>query len=420
MFADTAEIEIQAGRGGNGKLSFRHEKFRAKGGPDGGDGGRGGDVMFVADHNMNTLSKYRTTRSIKAENGADGGSNRKKGASGEDAVVKLPSGTVVTDQATGEVLADLTADGQQAVVAQGGRGGFGNAHFATSVRQAPRAAELGEPGEKFKLRLELKLVADIGLVGLPNAGKSTLLSVISNARPEIADYPFTTIVPNLGMVKHRDHEFLVADIPGLIEGASQGKGLGDEFLRHIERTAAVLHLVDAGSDDVVRDYEVIMNELATYQVDLRGKPQVVALSKIDTVLAEQAAAAKAALEQAAGPVLAFSSQSHEGLDLVLDQAAKLVEQARAARQAAEEDELPVISVVDLPDVWVVEKENDSWRVKGRRIERFALRTNPDQPDALNRLHDIMKRMGIARELRRQGIQDGDTIRIGSLEMEWYD
>lgn len=420
MFADTAEIEIQAGRGGNGKLSFRHEKFRAKGGPDGGDGGRGGDVLFVADHNMNTLSKYRTTRTMKAENGADGGSNRKKGRAGEDATVKVPPGTVVTDQATGEVLADLTADGQQAVVAQGGRGGFGNAHFATSVRQAPRAAELGEPGEKFRLRLELKLVADIGLVGLPNAGKSTLLSVITNAKPEIADYPFTTLVPNLGMVKHRDHEFLVADIPGLIEGASQGKGLGDEFLRHIERTAAVLHLVDAGSDDVVRDYQVIMQELGTYQVDLRDKPQVVALSKIDTVSDEQAAAAKKALEKSAGPVLSFSSQTHHGLDALLDAAANLVEQSRAARQAAEEDELPVISVVDLPDVWNVEKEDDAWRVRGRRIERFALRTNPDQPDALTRLLDIMKRMGIARELRRQGIADGDTIRIGELEMEWYD
>jgi GTP-binding protein len=420
MFADTAEIEIQAGRGGNGKLSFRHEKYRAKGGPDGGDGGRGGDIVFVADHNMNTLSKYRTTRSIKAESGSDGGGNRKKGKAGEDAIIRVPPGTVLTDQATGEVLADLTTDGQESVVAQGGRGGYGNAHFASSTRQAPRSAELGEPGEKFKLSLELKLVADIGLVGLPNAGKSTLLSVISNAKPEIADYPFTTLVPNLGMVRHRDYEFLAADIPGLIEGASQGKGLGDEFLRHIERTAVVLHLVDAGSDDVVRDYQVIMQELGTYQVDLRDKPQVVALSKTDTVAEDQLKTARTALEKVTGKVMIFSSQSHQNLDVLLDELAKFVEAARAARLVAEEEELPTISVVDLPDVWSVSKEDDVWRVNGRRIERFATRTNPDQPDALTRLFDIMKRMGIARELRRKGVEDGDTIRVGQLEMEWHD
>ncbi|HUC86835.1 MAG TPA: GTPase ObgE, partial [Candidatus Saccharimonadales bacterium] len=271
MFADKIEIRVIAGRGGDGRLSFRHEKYRPRGGPDGGDGGRGGSVVLRADHNLNTLSAFRRRSRIAAPGGESGGGDRRHGRNGEDVLVAVPEGTQVF---VGEnLVVDLVSSGQEAVVARGGRGGFGNAHFTSSVRQAPRAIELGEPGEEKQLTLELKLVADVGLVGLPNAGKSTLLSVISNAKPEIGDYPFTTLTPNLGVVDFEGQGFLVADIPGLIEGASQGKGLGDEFLRHIERTAVLLHLIDAYSDDVVRDYTLIHNELKSYSPALLQKPQ---------------------------------------------------------------------------------------------------------------------------------------------------
>ncbi len=421
MFADTATIEIRAGKGGDGRSSFRHEKYRAKGGPDGGDGGRGGNVIFRVDHNANTLASYRTARLIAAEDGQMGGENQRHGRNGADVVVKVPQGTQVWDGDT--LLADLAADGQETVLARGGRGGFGNAHFTSSVRQTPRTAELGEPGERHKVRLELKLVADVGLVGLPNAGKSTLLSVISNAKPEIADYAFTTLVPNLGVVDHRAFTFMAADIPGLIEGASIGKGLGDEFLRHVERTAMTVHLIDAASDDVVRDYRIIQHELAHYQVDLSTRPQVVALSKIDTVEPEQVVAATTALRQAGVPeVLAISAQAHRGLEPLLDQVVARVKAVRAEREAAAaEVATPVIDTTDLPDLWRVEIESDGvYRVTGERIEGFARRTNFDQDDAIERLRDILRKTGVARELRRQGARDGDTVLIGEAELAWLD
>jgi GTP-binding protein len=285
MFADNVEIAVQAGKGGDGRLSFRQEKFRAKGGPDGGDGGRGGSVVFEVDHNLNTLSAFRRQKLVKAEDGQIGGSDRKHGKSGEDVIVKVPEGTQVYEGE--QLIADLTHNGQTAIIARGGRGGFGNAHFTSSTRQAPRAVEVGDAGEHKALRLEMKMVADVGLVGLPNAGKSTLLSVISNAKPQIADYPFTTLTPNLGVVDHRDDTFLVADIPGLIEGASEGKGLGDEFLRHIERTAVLLHLIDAGSLQPAEDFKTIKNELKSYSVDLTQKSQLAVISKSETVDEEQ-------------------------------------------------------------------------------------------------------------------------------------
>jgi GTP-binding protein len=425
MFADTATIEVRAGKGGDGRLSFRHEKYRAMGGPDGGDGGQGGSVIFRVDHNQSTLSRYRTTRTIRAEDGEIGGDNRKHGKSGEDAIVTVPQGTQVWDG--DRMVVDLSAADQETVIAQGGRGGFGNAHFKSSVRQAPRSAELGERGEQFKLRLELKLVADVGLVGLPNAGKSTLLSVISNAKPEIADYPFTTLVPNLGVVDIDDFGFLVADIPGLIEGASAGKGLGDEFLRHIERTAVLLHLIDAGAADPAADYAVIQHELADYQVDLSAKPQLIVLTKQETVdaaklAADQAAIAKAAGAQPAGktPIFVISAQTHDGLVPLLRATAQLVQAAREERAAAEaEASVPVIDTTALPDFWQVTSESDGvYRVTGERIEGFARRTNFDQDEAVERLRDILRKTGVARELRRQGAQDGDTIHIGDAELAW--
>ncbi len=419
MFTDTATVEIRAGKGGDGRLSFLHEKYRDKGGPDGGDGGRGGDVIFRVDHNSNTLASYRTVRTWAAEDGQPGGSSRKHGKGGADIILKVPPGTQLWEG--DQLLADLTADGQEQVLARGGRGGFGNAHFTSSVRQAPRTAELGELGERRRLRLELKLVADVGLVGLPNAGKSTLLSVVTNAKPEIADYAFTTLVPNLGVVDHRGYGFMMADIPGLIEGASQGKGLGDEFLRHVERTAVLLHLIDSNSDDVVRDYHVIMTELASYEVNLSDRPQLVALTKTETVAPEIVEAARTALVTAGVPeIFSISAQAHRGLEPLLDRLVTYVRTARSEREAATAAAaVPVIETTDLPDLWRVETEGEGvYRVSGERIEGFARRTNFDQDEGIERLRDILRKTGIARELRRQGAQDGDIIRIGSHELAW--
>jgi GTP-binding protein len=420
MFADTATIEIKAGRGGDGRSSFRHEKYRAMGGPDGGDGGHGGDVIFEADHNQNTLSAYRNQRSINAENGEAGGENRKQGKSGGEIIIKVPPGTQILED--GEVVVDLVDSGQQAVLAQGGRGGFGNAHFTSSVRQAPRTAELGEAGEHRTLTLELKLVADVGLIGLPNAGKSTLLSVISNARPEIADYPFTTLVPNLGVVEQDGYGFLVADIPGLIEGASQGKGLGDEFLRHVERTAVLLHLIDAQSDDCLRDYKVIQQELASYQVDLSDRPQIVALTKAEAVTPEQLAKQEKALKKTKREVFVISSQAHMGLDPLFRRVVVLVREAREAREVIEAEELPVIGEAERPEMWqLVLEDKHIWRLTGKRLEGFARRTNFESADGVQRLRVILRKAGVWRELKRQGADEieGDVIiRIGDNELKW--
>ena len=420
MFVDTATIELQAGRGGDGRSSFRHEKYRAMGGPDGGDGGKGGDVIIRVDHNLNTLVAYRNSKRIKAESGSPGGGNRMHGKNGEDQIVKVPQGTQVWEGE--QLIVDLTGPKDEAVIGKGGRGGFGNTHFKSSSRQSPRNAEFGEPGESHDLRLELKMVADVGLVGLPNAGKSTLLSVISNAKPEIADYAFTTLVPNLGVVDVDEFGFLVADIPGLIEGASEGKGLGDEFLRHIERTAVLLHLVDPGSADPAADYKVIQSELAQYEVDLSIKPQLVVITKQDTVDVSTLKAAAKAIKKVAGktPIFTISAQAHLGLLEVLRAAADLVKAARLKREAEiAETAVPVIDIVDLPDFWRVTVEDDgSFRVTGERIEGFARRTNFEEDDGVRRLRDILAKTGVARELRRQGIEDGDMVRIGETELKW--
>ncbi|HXH26346.1 MAG TPA: GTPase ObgE, partial [Candidatus Acidoferrum sp.] len=279
MFADKAELIIKAGSGGNGAVSFRHEKYIDKGGPDGGDGGKGGDIIFVGSSNVNTLSDFRRKQELKAGDGQAGAKQRKHGRSADDLVVAVPIGTQVWRE--GKMIADVLADGQQVRIARGGDGGFGNAHFTSSTRQVPKVAELGEKGESFVANLELKLLADVGLIGFPNAGKSTLLSVITNARPEIADYAFTTLTPNLGVADIDDASLLVADIPGLIEGASQGKGLGDQFLRHIERTAVLIHLIDIYEPDPVRAYQVINDELKQYSKKLMSRPQLVVLTKIE-------------------------------------------------------------------------------------------------------------------------------------------
>jgi GTP-binding protein len=419
MFADTAKIEVRAGKGGDGRLSFRHEKYRAMGGPDGGDGGHGGNVVFQVDHNLNTLTAYRTKRRVEAEAGEPGGGNRMHGKNGQDIIIKVPQGTQISED--GQLLVDLAGPNQSHILAKGGRGGFGNAHFKSSTRQAPRTAELGEPGESHHLDLELKLVADVGLIGLPNAGKSTFLSVISNAKPEIADYPFTTLVPNLGVVDVDDFGFLAADIPGLIEGASGGKGLGDEFLRHITRTAVLLHLIDAASPDPKKDYATIQSELGIYGHDLLSKPQIVVLTKQETVTPEDLKKTQASLKKlvAPSPLFTISSQAHTGLLEVLRAAVVLVKAARAERLEAEASaELPVIDQVKTPDRWRVEREPGGFRITGERIESFARRTNFDSPDSVARLQDIFRKVGLARELARLDAKPGDEIRLGSHQLPY--
>jgi GTP-binding protein len=419
MFVDTAVVQVIAGRGGNGALSFRHEKFIDMGGPDGGDGGRGGDVVFEASSNVNTLADFRMRQELKAEDGGAGSKQLKHGRNGKDIVVKVPVGTLVLRD--GVAVADLVVHGQQEVVAKGGDGGFGNAHFKSSTRQAPRVAELGELGDQFEAALELKLLADVGLVGFPNAGKSTLLSVVTKARPEIADYQFTTLSPNLGVTEIDDKSLLIADIPGLIEGASEGKGLGDAFLRHIERTAVILHLIDVYADDPAASYKTIRGELERYSSTVAAVPGVVALTKIegldDDVVAMQRDALRAVVP-ATTKVYAVSAQAHKGMTELLRELSKLVTETRTAKQEAVQEEYDAIPVIQLSDTevqasWTVEKDGDGYVVTGDKIEKFARRTDATNVHALNRLRDIMRKMGITHELVRQRAKSTSQIRIGS-------
>jgi len=417
MFVDRVSVSIRAGNGGNGRVSFRTEKFVDKGGPDGGDGGRGGSVVLRASRNQNTLAAFRYQKLIQAKPGQAGDKRKKHGKNGEDLYVDVPVGTVVTD-IQGNILADLTQDGQTEVIAKGGNGGFGNAHFTSSTRQAPRVAEKGEPGDELDGVLELKMIADVGIIGLPNAGKSTLLSVISNAKPEIADYPFTTIRPNLGVVDiDNKHSLLFADIPGLIEGASQGKGLGDEFLRHTERTAVLVHLIDAYSEDIKADYKTIIKELADYKVDLSKRPQIVALTKIEGLDKKTLEAKLKQLTKLVPkntPVAAISSSSGEGVKELLRLINKQVQvnKAKLEKQIKKDEGLPVIGLRPSEDDWQIEQTKDEFVVTGVRIERFAKRTNFGEQFSEERLRDIMKKMGIIRQLEREGIEPDQKIAIG--------
>lgn len=424
MFVDTAKVFVQAGRGGDGAVSFRHEIYVDKGGPDGGDGGRGGDVIFVATENLNTLIDFRYKPELKADPGQSGAKRDRHGKSGAPLRVKVPMGTLV--KRDGEIIADLTEDGQEVIVAKGGDGGYGNAHFKSSVRQAPRVAEKGEPGDTFEAELELKLLADVGLVGFPNAGKSTFLSVVSNARPEIADYAFTTLTPNLGVADVDDGSLLIADIPGLIEGASEGKGLGDAFLRHVERTAVILHLIDAYSDDIAQAYKTIRHELSAYSDELADRPEVIALTKIEGLDDELIDMQKEALQKVVGetPIFAISSQAHVGLVDTLRALRRevIAEREKELAEVAELNEDGDMAVISLnqeakAQAWTVKKiENDEGQtvfvVKGHKIEKFARRTHFDSYEGVNRLRDIMKKMGITHALIRAGAEGDAVIRIG--------
>lgn len=428
MFVDTAKVTIQAGKGGDGAVSFRHEIYVDKGGPDGGDGGRGGDVIFHATKNVNTLIDFRFKPELKAKPGQSGAKRNKRGRSGEPLIVKVPMGTVV--KVDGKVIADLTEDDQEVVIAKGGDGGFGNAHFKSSVRQTPRIAELGEAGDAFEAELELKLLADVGLVGFPNAGKSTFLSVVSNATPEIADYAFTTLTPNLGVADIDDGSLLIADIPGLIEGASQGKGLGDAFLRHVERTSVLLHLIDVYSNDVAKDYATIRRELADYSPDLATRPEIVALTKIEGLDEDIVAMQLEAVRKAAGhdDIVAVSAPAGQGVKELLRLLRQKVQAVRkAAEEAAEVDSHDGLTRIGLTHdqqskAWTVERQEDGvFEVKGPRIEKFARRTDFEGGyQNVNRLRDIMKKMGIAHELRRQGAEGDSVIRIGRNEFTFVE
>ena len=413
MFVDTVELSLKAGDGGNGCVSFRHEIYVDKGGPDGGDGGNGGDVILVASTNQDTLAQYRYKKVMSAGHGTAGSKQKKHGKNGTDLELVVPVGTVVINE-DGQVFLDLTHDKQRAVVAGGGRGGFGNAHFTSSVRQAPRVAEKGERGQELTVRLELKMIADVGLVGMPNAGKSTLLASVSNAKPEIANYAFTTLTPNLGVVDIDSSTLLMADIPGLIEGASEGKGLGDDFLRHIERTAVLIHLIDAYQDSVADTYETIQHELKNYQVDLSKKPQVVVLNKIDgldqEIIDDQIKTLKTKVKRGT-PVMAISATSKQGVTELLRAVQKIVEKERI-KTADKKPALPVISLErhDIP--WKITKEKKKFIVTGTKIEKFAHRTDFENPHGVRRLRDIMRKMGIMAHLEKQQIEPGTKIQIG--------
>ena len=431
MFVDTAKVFIQAGKGGNGAVSFRHEIYVDMGGPDGGAGGKGGDVIFVASENLNTLIDFRFKPELKSTPGQNGAKRDRHGRSGEPLYVKVPMGTIV--RRAGKVIADLIEDGQEVIIAKGGDGGFGNAHFKSSVRQTPRIAEKGEFGDTFEAELELKLLADVGLVGFPNAGKSTFLSVVSNARPEIADYAFTTLTPNLGVADIDDGSLLIADLPGLIEGASEGKGLGDAFLRHIERTAVLLHLIDAYADDIAGAYTTIRAELTNYNLELNNRPEVVALTKVDglddDIIQMQIDAVKAVAGDI--PVFAISSTAHKGLKEVLRSLRQTVVDAR---QKAIEDDVDAVEegyeVISLgenqiAEGWTVEKlTNESgepyFLVVGDKIEKFARRTDYSNFEGVNRLRNIMKKLGITHELRRKGAEGESIIRIGDDEFTYFE
>lgn len=424
QFIDKAKITVKAGKGGDGIVSFRKEAYVPKGGPAGGDGGRGGSVIFEATTHLSTLLDLRYNRLYKAKNGENGMPKKMHGADAKDMVVRVPIGTVIYDEASGRVMADLVADGQRATIAHGGRGGRGNCRFATSRNPAPQICERGEPGEAFEVVCELKLLADVGLVGFPSVGKSTLLSVVSRAKPEIADYHFTTIVPNLGVVSSPDgRSFVMADLPGLIEGASQGKGLGHQFLRHIERCRVIVHVIDMGASegrDPYEDYQIINQELEAYEYKLLERPQIVLANKMDLPGAEENLARFKSLVDV--PVYPISAYMNEGLNEPLYKIADLL---ATETQTVFEDvqDQQVLYRYDGKEERGYEVHNEGnglYVLTGKKIERLVQMTSFSSDDALKRFALKLKNMGIDDALRKAGCQDGDTVRILDFEFEFSD
>lgn len=422
-FIDRVKIYVQAGTGGNGTVAFRREAHVPKGGPSGGDGGRGGSVIFVATNSLSTLLDLRYYRDYKAQNGEKGHAKKMHGADADDLVIRVPVGTCVYDDDTGNIIADLTKDGQRAVIAKGGRGGRGNARFASSRNPAPKICENGEPGEKFNLRVELKLLADVGLVGFPSVGKSTLLSVVSKARPQIADYHFTTIVPNLGVVQVKDgRSFVMADLPGLIEGASQGKGLGHQFLRHIERCRVIVHIIDmSGSEgrDPYEDYVTINKELGEYEYRLLERPQIIVANKMDGDEAEENLKKfKEKLgDQKVFPIIA---PIHEGIDAVLYAVADALETAPDFFNQEEEQESVLYTYKEEEKPFTIHnKGNGVWEVTGKKVERLVQMASFTTDDGFQRFALQIRNMGIDDALREAGCEDGDTVRLYDFEFEFY-
>ncbi len=417
MFVDQARIFVKGGDGGNGIVAFRREKYVPMGGPSGGDGGRGANVILVADEGLKTLMDFKYRRHFKAERGAHGQGKNMHGAWGQDLRVKVPVGTVIKDDESGEVLADLLLQGQEAVVAKGGRGGRGNARFSSAINKAPSFSENGEPGEEKWIRLELKLLADVGLVGFPNAGKSTLISRVSAARPKIADYPFTTLVPNLGVVMTKERDtFVLADIPGLIEGAHQGLGLGHEFLRHIERTRVILFILDAAQTegrDVVEDYRILYRELELHNPDLLKRPQLIVANKMDIPDARDNARR---LESELGKTVhCISAVTGQGVEELMEKTYALLQ---AAPQEIPSGEEPVVRRFEEELPFKIDKVDGVFEVSGPRIEKLVVMTNFNSDEGLQRFQRTVIKMGLEEALKEHGIKEGDSVRIKDFEFEF--
>lgn len=420
MFVDEAVIEVRAGGGGNGCVSFRREKYVPRGGPDGGDGGRGGDVIIQVDRNLRTLMDFRYRRNYPAGRGEHGQGSHKTGKDGESLIIRVPTGTVVKDFNTGEMIADLKVPGKEVVVARGGKGGRGNARFATSTRQAPRFAEKGEPGEKRILKLELKLLADVGLVGFPNAGKSTILSRVSAARPKIADYPFTTRTPILGMVYlEEDKSFVLADIPGLIEGAHRGAGLGHQFLRHVERTRLLIHVVDMAAvegRDPRKDFLVVNEELRKYHPLLAERPQLVAANKMDLPGAKDNLTRFCQQQEDKYPIFPVCALTGEGLKELMWEATRRLEQSMPVEEITSGSFIPPKSMKE--ELWQIRREGQIFVIEGKSVERLVAMTDLENPEAIHHLHKTFQRLGLERALKKAGVKQGDTVRVGSVEFEY--
>ncbi len=429
MFADRAKIIIRSGKGGDGHVSFRREKYVPDGGPDGGDGGRGGDVIFQVDEGLNTLIDYRHRRKFSATNGEEGGKRRCHGSDGEDIVLRVPAGTIIKEAQSGQVIADMSGDNKRQIVLKGGRGGNGNMHYATSTMQAPKYAQPGQDAKELEVILELKVIADVGLVGFPNVGKSTLLSRVTNATPKIANYHFTTLSPNLGVVDlDGGRGFVIADIPGLIEGASEGVGLGHEFLRHIERTKVMIHLVDAASTegrDPVEDVYKINAELAAYNADLEKRPQVIAANKIDAIYEEgedPIQKLKEEFEPKGIRVFPISAVSGQGLKELLYYVRELLDRLPDTPVVYEQEYFPEEHMADnnLPyTVTVSEEDEHVFLVEGPKIEKMLGYTNLESEKGFRFFQNFLKDTGILKELESLGIQDGDTVKMYGLQFDYY-
>ena len=422
MFIDYAKIIIGSGKGGNGAITFRREKYVANGGPDGGDGGRGGSAYFRVDLGLNTLVDFKYKKKYLAQDGEAGSGARKAGKSGEDLYIDVPQGTVVRDEETGKVIADLSEEGQVECVLKGGKGGKGNVHYATATRQIPNFAETGEPGVEKTVILELKLIADVGLLGYPNVGKSTLLSRMTTAKPKIADYHFTTIEPNLGVVKLANgSSFVMADIPGLIEGASEGVGLGLKFLRHVERTRLLIHVIDvAGTEgrDPVQDFYKINAELSNYSEKLSNKLQVVAANKIDVMQDEENyRRLEKVAKQKGYEIFKISAVTGEGLNELFNRVAELLKEI-PKQELEEVDKTVYYNYEDENEGWRITRENNTFIIDGKEIENVMRRVNFSDYESLAYFHNTLKKMGIEAELKRRGIKEGDIVKIFDLEFQY--